>query len=509
MAISKKTGKKSVAQNDFLIPLPPGPPTATDVGTNRPFDNAAAVVSFDTPTTNPPTASYTVFTQSDDDEITRTASGSSSPIVITGLKSDILYQFYVVGYTAEGVASDPSPLSTNTLVTSVPQTPFPPTVTSAAKPNLDVPQGTPNTSVDSVSWSAPLSGGKLVTGYIWECSDGKSNVIGDTPGGGPTTNTFVNVDQESGTSQTYRVKAINANGDSEFSNNSASITSTFAFTPFRAFGFSPFVAFSFTPFQAFSFTPFTAFSFSPFRAFGFSPFGAFSFTPFRAFSFVPFRAFAFIPFGAFAFSPFRAFGFSPFGAFSFVPFRAFSFAPFGFAPFRAFSFAPSRCIPADTEIFVVRTQNIDLSQLEKVKAKDIKVDDRVLSPTWSLLEDHGLFQKWDSKVVYESIDNLDITISRVISKEKHEEEVVVINGDSSKKYSIAQPLLVRKAGESVSFSFTETLNVGDFIWEYLPDEECYTETEIKSLDRLPKEEVYFIDVEGVNTFIAGNTVCHK
>jgi hypothetical protein len=482
LAISKKTGKKSVAQNDFLIPLPPGAPIATDIGTNRPFDNAGAVVNFDTPTTNPPTASYTVFTQSEDDEVVKTGSASSSPIIMTGLNSDILYQFYVIGYTAEGVPSDPSPLSDPTLVTSVPQAPFPPTVTSNPKPGLDVPEGTANTSVDSVSWSAPLNGGKTITGYIWECSDGKSNVEGDTPGGGQTTNTFVNVDQESGTSQTYRVQAFNANGESEFSGNSALITSTFAFTPFRAFGFSPFGAFSFVPFNAFGFAPFNAFAFSPFRAFGFSPFGAFSFVPFRAF------------------------GFSPFRAFSFVPFRA-----FGFAPFRAFRFTPSRCIYKDTTLMVMRTEgdDMDLSKIEQVAVKDLQPGDKLLSPVWKELLDHGLFQKWESKVFYNAIEDLELTTSPVISITKDTEDVLMFNGDESKKYSVAQPMLVRKDGETPSFSFTDTLEVGDLFWEYSLDEECYTEVVIESIERIPAQEVYFVEVGNTNTYIAGNIVCHK
>ena len=501
MAISKKTGKKSVAQNDFLIPLPPGPPTATDVGTNRPFDNAAAVISFDTPTTNPPTASYTVFSQSDDDATTRTASGSSSPIVITGLKSDILYKFYVVGYTAEGVASDPSPLSTNTLVTSVPQTPFAPTVTSAAKPNLDVPEGTPNTSVDSVSWAAPLSGGKLITDYYWQCSDGKS--------GGPTSNTFVNVDQESGTVQTYRVRAVNANGTSEFSPNSASITSTFAFTPFRAFTFSPFSAFSFAPFSAFAFAPFQAFTFTPFRAFAFSPFGAFSFTPFQAFTFVPFRAFAFSPFGAFGFSPFGAFGFSPFGAFGFSPFRAFGFSPFrafGFAPFRAFGFTPARCIAADTKIIVVKKDEQLRDEYDFIPAKDIKPGDVVLSPMWDLLKPTD--NPYSGKVSYSNLSGMSLGSSIVTESIHSQKETVIINNDRGMKYSLTQPILTRR-GDNISWEFAGDITINDLIWTYSMEEDCYTEVEVTELEYPGKDDVYQISVDGLDTFIAGGVFCHN
>ena len=264
MAVSKRTGKKSLAANDFLIPLPPGPPTANDVGTNRPFDNGSAVVEFSPVDL---AVSYKIYASSAG-QTTVTNTGTSSPIIVTGLKSNILYTFTVTGFNSEGVEGDPSDPSTPTLITTVPATPAAPTASS------------PNANQDVVSWLEPATGGKTITGYIWTASDGKTNLTGGNPGGGSTLSTSVTVNQEAATAQTYTVYAINANGNSLVSPASNSITTTFSFAPFGAFGFSPF---------------------------GFSPFG-------------------FSPFG---FSPFMAFGFSPFG---FSPFMAFGFSPFGFAP---------------------------------------------------------------------------------------------------------------------------------------------------------------------------------
>jgi len=107
MAVSKKTGRKSLAANDFLIPLPPGPPTANDVGTNRPFDNGSAVVDFSPVDL---AVSYKVYAASAG-QTTVTTTGESSPIIITGLKSNISYTFTVTGFNdqgLEGVPSDPS-----------------------------------------------------------------------------------------------------------------------------------------------------------------------------------------------------------------------------------------------------------------------------------------------------------------------------------------------------------------------------------------------------------------
>ena len=118
----------------------------------------------------------------------------------------------------------------------VTDTPSAPTVSSVA-----------NQAIDIVTWSAPKNNGSPITIYYWESTDGKS---------GSTSSTSVNVTQESGTSQQYRVRAVNSNGTSQWSSYSLSFTS-FSFSPF---GFTPF---GFTPF---GFTPF-----------GFTPFG---FTPF-------------------------------------------------------------------------------------------------------------------------------------------------------------------------------------------------------------------------------------
>jgi hypothetical protein len=259
MAVSKKTGKKSLAANDFLIPPPPGPPTANDVGTNRPFDNGAAVVEFSPVNL---AVSYKVYAASSG-QTTVTQTGTSSPIIVTGLKSNILYTFTVTGINSSAVESEPSDPSTPTLITSVPATPDAPTASS------------PNANQDVVSWLTPNSGGKTITGYIWAASDGKTNLSGGTPGGGPTTDTSVTVNQEAGIAQTYTVYAINANGNSLTSADSNSITTTFSFAPFgfTPFGFTPFgfTPFSFTPFMVFMFTPFMVFSFTPFMVFSFTP----------------------------------------------------------------------------------------------------------------------------------------------------------------------------------------------------------------------------------------------
>ena len=253
MAIIKRFGKRSQAANDFLEPKQPTISSVADIGTGRAYNNGAVTVSFSLPGDSPAATSYTVTSAPGG----FTATGASSPLTVEGLLSDTSYTFTVVASNASG-NSIASSASSAVTATTVPQTPNAPSASS------------PSAGTDSVSWSAPASGGKAITNYRWTASDGKA---GDTSG------TSVSVGQEMGTAQTYTVYATNANGNSLTSASSGSVTTAFSFVPFgfAPFGFTPFgfTPFGFTPF---GFTPFgfTPFGFTPF---GFTPFG---FTPVKS-----------------------------------------------------------------------------------------------------------------------------------------------------------------------------------------------------------------------------------
>jgi hypothetical protein len=248
MATSKRKGVKSSAQDNFIGPNNVTGVTSTNVGSGRAFNNGRIDVSWTNPTTGNTPTGYKVY---DGSTLVATISHPTNTATITGLSSDTAYTYTVKAYDSYGEASGES--ASAVTATTVPATPSAPTATA---------QG--SAATDDVSWSAPASGGSAITSYDWESNDGKS---------GNTASTSVSVGQEAGTSQSYRVRAKNANGDSEWSSYSSQITS-FSFTPF---GFTPFGAFGFTPFGAFGFTPFGAFGFV---SFGFTPFGAFGFLNF-------------------------------------------------------------------------------------------------------------------------------------------------------------------------------------------------------------------------------------
>jgi hypothetical protein len=433
MAVSKKTGRKSIAANDHLIPLPPGPPTANDVGTNRPFDNGSAVVNFSIVETSPATISYKVYAASSGLD-TVTATGASSPIIVTGLKSNVLYTFTVTGFTEAAAESEPSDPSTPTLITTVPAAPAKPTASS------------PNANQDVVNWLAPATGGKTITGYIWTASDGKTNLAGGTPGGGPTANLSVTVNQEAGSAQTYTVYAINNNGNGLASLASDSITTTFSFSPF---GFAPF-----------GFIPF-----------GFSPFG-----------FVPFMAFMFTP------------------MFSFVPFMAFSFTPmFGFSP-------SPMCIGAKTKISTVDQNN----NVVLVSAEDLRIGDMLVSPVWSEYESGELIDHEHEKVSYQSMTNLTIKIVRVKDiSSKVVEDTIIFNNDKEKHFSTVQPILAKKQGsDKFAWEITRDISIGDIIMHYDAVNNEYLEVQVSSVETIQNKEetVYRITPDEYLTFVAGGII---
>lgn len=422
MATSKKKGIKSSAQDNFLAP---GTPTVTgvaDVGTGRAYGNGAVDVSFSA-TGVYAASSYTVLSSGG-----QTATGSSSPIRVEGLASDTAYTFTVKATNDKGDSAYSS-ASSSVTVTTVPAAPTSPTASS------------PSAGNDTFSWTAGANGGKAITNYHWESNDGKSGDAG--------TSTSANISQEQGTAQTYRVYATNANGNSSWSSDSNSVTTTFSFVPFSVFGFSPFGVFGFSPF-----------GFSPFGVFGFSPFGVFGFSPF-------------------GFSPFGVFGFSPFG-----------FSPFGFS---------GGCIDQDTLIQVVGPNDT----VEYKKASDVQVGEEVWAPHWAELVDESVQDP-------ASVTSTTLTAAKLVKTivrnkvEIAKDVTMVFNNDPSKRFSLEQGMLVRSNGE-FSFINSGVVQVGDELVDSEFSPVPVTHIELINEPR----SVYKFDCEDLDTFIAANLLMHN
>ena len=182
-----------------VIPLSATIGTATNVATSRAFNNGAASVTFTPAIGGGLASSYTVTSTAGG----YSASGSSSPIVVTGLQSSTSYQFTVTATNGYG-NSLASTASNAITATTVPQAP---TIGSPTIGNRSV----------SVPFTAGATGGSSITGYTVTSSPGSFTGTGASS---PITVSGLT----NGTAYTFTVTATNANGTSAASSSSSSVT---------------------------------------------------------------------------------------------------------------------------------------------------------------------------------------------------------------------------------------------------------------------------------------------
>jgi hypothetical protein len=263
--MSKRSGRKSQAANDFLEPKPVENLTATDVGTARAYTDGAANLSWELPAGSPPATSYSITTTPS----STTETTSNTSFQFTGLSSNTSYTFSVTGSNAAGTSA--ATTSSSVLITTVPQAPQSPSVS------------TPNANEDIVTWSAGETGGKAINSYTVVSSDGPEYTNSTSPKA---------ISESGGTTQSYTIYAINDNGTSLGATTGSVTTTPPFFPPFFPY-FPPFFPF-FPPF--FPFFPY----FPPFFPY-FPPF--FPFFPYFP-PFFPYFPPSFGPFFPPAFGPY-------------------------------------------------------------------------------------------------------------------------------------------------------------------------------------------------------------
>jgi len=196
-----------------VLPGTPTIGTATDVGTNRAYNDGAIDVAF-----TPADLNATLYTASAYDNlaaVTRTATGTSSPIRITGFRSSASTTATVVASNAIG-ASSASAASNSVTATTVPLAP-----STIGTLSLNGSGSLSLNTWGSVTNSSPTNGGKTISAYRARLFPGSiSSSTGDLASPGTTVWNSLTP----GNSYTANGYAVNANGESAASPSSNSAT---------------------------------------------------------------------------------------------------------------------------------------------------------------------------------------------------------------------------------------------------------------------------------------------
>ena len=191
-----------------VIPLSATIGTATDVGTNRTYNNGAVSVTF-TPAVGGGLASSFTATSTAGGY---SASGSSSPIVVTDIPVGTSATFTVTATNGYGNALATA-ASNSATATTLPQTPTIGTATATT----GIAYG--STPTASLTFTAGATGGKTISNYKYSTDNITYTALSPEDATSPITIPGLTA----GTSYTFRVKAVNANGDSVATSASNSI----------------------------------------------------------------------------------------------------------------------------------------------------------------------------------------------------------------------------------------------------------------------------------------------
>ena len=524
--MSKQAGRMSQSANDFLAPKTVTNVTVTDVGLNRSYTNGAVNISWTLPADSPAATSYDVIYEVCNQgvcgsEVTVNTGSSTPSYTLGGITGGNDVKIKIVAKNASG-NSDSTTATSPLVVTTVPQSP---TVSA-----VDVGTGRPfNNGSATVTVTSRATGGKVISNYgatpsgLSETTNGSSPV---TPAG-----------MASATGYTFTGRVYNANGWSESSSATASVTITTvpaaptglsatnngqnnnraswsapsnggkAISSYNVFdngGNAPDsintggTTADFTG-QADNFGWFfnveainangtsarssnsntittTPFSFTPFS---FTPFG---FTPFG------FTPFGFTPFG------FTPFGFTPFG------FTPFGFTPFGFTPF-SFTFQKGyKSVSANT---LIKSKNPE----GLTPAISLTVGDKLYSADITDLDSGSTMNSfqygWSSSNISVDIDK-ETTVMGLTAY--FVDEVYVINGS---KFSDTHFILIKRqenGSDVIKFEKVTYIVDTDLLWSQAQ----LNWVPINSIQVLAQKElVVCIDVEPYDVFfIEGDILVH-
>jgi hypothetical protein len=207
-------GNDSHSSADTTPPTVPGTPTAV-------AGNASATVTFTASTDDTAVTGYEVYSSADGYTAVA-ASGSASPITVTGLTNGTAYTFKVRAGDAAGNHSAQSAASNSVTPTTGTTVPGAPTGLGAVAGSAQV----------ALSWTAPASnGGATITDYVVQyrttAGPGSWNTFAD---GTSTATTATVTGLTNGTGYDFQVAAVNSVGTGAYS-STASATPTPVIAP--------------------------------------------------------------------------------------------------------------------------------------------------------------------------------------------------------------------------------------------------------------------------------------
>ena len=175
------------ALQDPALPKVPTIVSTVDVATARPYNNAAALITY---SQNPEGGYAATFTATSTPSSITQTSNAGTTITVTGLASNTAYTFTLAGTNTKGTSS--SATSNTVTVTSVPQAPQAYSTSSITTTGL------------ILTWTPGATGGKAQTYRIKNLNSGTSVTTSST------SHTFTGL---SG-SVSFEIYGVNANGDS-------------------------------------------------------------------------------------------------------------------------------------------------------------------------------------------------------------------------------------------------------------------------------------------------------
>jgi len=184
-----------------VIPTSPTIGTATNVGTDRPYNNGAVSVTLTPGAGGGLVSSFTATSLSGG----YSGSGASSPILVTGIPTGTSASFTTVATNGYG-NSLASSASNSVTVTTVPQAPVLGTVTKVSSTQVSIP-------------FTVNDGGSAITSYNIVSSPSVALTYSGTSSPMAVSGTFIE-----GQAYTFTARATNANGNSLYSSASNSIS---------------------------------------------------------------------------------------------------------------------------------------------------------------------------------------------------------------------------------------------------------------------------------------------